>query len=98
MAWERPLIWRVGCRLRHTWILRSMRWDGMHRLTDYGCNFCDAKQTTIDHDLNREAEGKHPLCELGVHEWDSYCGCYNDPTLFCARFCGATKTPEAVCK
>jgi len=68
-----------------------MRWDGNHRLTDYQCNFCDAKQTTIDHELNREAEGKHPLCELGIHEWSGHCLCYHDPNLYCARFCGEIK-------
>ena len=88
------MLWRVACRLRHTWIYRSMTWDGRHRITGYECNFCDAKQTTIDHDLDRDAEGKHPLCVVGAHIWDQHCACYHDPDYFCALGCGATQTRE----
>jgi hypothetical protein len=88
------MIWRVSCRLRHTWIYRSSYSDGYHRITNYECNFCDAKQTTIDFELDRDAKGKHPLCELGLHEWGSYCCCYHTADMFCARHCGATLTPK----
>lgn len=86
---ERPLIWRVGCKIQHTWLYRASWSEGLHRLTKYECNFCDATQTVLDAEPLKQK--KHLLCELGLHEWDYLCSCYNDPHAFCARYCGEIK-------
>jgi hypothetical protein len=76
----RPLIWRVGCHIQHTWNLRAAHYNIRPVVFDYECCFCGEKRSEVGVELKNF---KHPFCELDLHEWH-YCdmGCCEP---WCAR-------------